>query len=151
MKRTIKKPLQFVAVLLPLMTIGSFFTGIYSFSTYTADMQNDMIAQIGSYELLLLVGTVQSVLYASVAGFLPLESSQWNETEAGQKNESQNRAASDNAQMQTDNPDMPTRVIENGTEIKSSCSMVLIHGDIRKLEKLMINPIMPVENLSQIR
>lgn len=70
MKQTIKKPLQFVAALLPLMIVGSIFTGIYSFSTYAPDMQNEMIAQIGSYELLLLVGTVQSVLYASVAGFL---------------------------------------------------------------------------------
>ena len=70
MKKTMKKPLQFVVVLLPLMIVGSIFTGIYSFSTYALDMQNEMIAQIGSYELLLLVGTVQSVLYASVAGFL---------------------------------------------------------------------------------
>lgn len=70
MKQTIKKPLQFVAALLPLMIVGSVFTGVYSFSTYTTDMQNEMVAQIGSYELLLLIGTVQSVLYASVAGFL---------------------------------------------------------------------------------
>lgn len=70
MKQTIKKPLQFVAVLLPPTIVGSVFTGIYSFSTYAIDMQNEMVAQIGSYELLLLVGTVQSVLYAFVAGFL---------------------------------------------------------------------------------
>lgn len=70
MKQTIKKPLQFVAALLPLMIIDSIFTGIYFFSTYTADMQNEMSAQIVSYEFLLLVGTVQSVLCASVAGFL---------------------------------------------------------------------------------
>ncbi len=70
MKRTIKKPLLFVVVLLPLMIAGSIFTGIYSFNTYTADMQEKIIAQIGSYELLILVGTVQGVLFASVAGFL---------------------------------------------------------------------------------
>ncbi len=70
MKQTIKKSLLFVVVLMPLMIVGSVFTGIYSFSTYTTDMQNEMIAQIGSYDLLLFIGTVQSVLYASVAGFL---------------------------------------------------------------------------------
>lgn len=70
MKQTIKKPLKFIVALLPLMIVGSIFTGIYSFSTYAPDMQNKMIAQIGSYESLLLVGMVQSVLYASVAGFL---------------------------------------------------------------------------------
>ena len=70
MKQTIKKPLLFVAALLPLMIVGSIFTGIYSFSTYNTDIQNEMIAQIGSYELLLLVGTVQSILCASVAGFM---------------------------------------------------------------------------------
>lgn len=70
MKQTIKKPLLFVAALLPLMIVGSIFTGIYSFSTYNTDIQNEMIGQIGSYELLLLVGTVQSILCASVAGFM---------------------------------------------------------------------------------
>lgn len=70
LKRTIKKPLQFVAVLLPLIIVGSIFTGIYSFSTYTPDMQHEIISTIGSYELVILAGTMQSVFYASVAGFL---------------------------------------------------------------------------------
>lgn len=70
MRDTIKKPLFFVAALLPVMIIGGFFTGIYSFDTYTSEMQNQIIAQVGSYELLLLVVTIQSVIYASVCGFI---------------------------------------------------------------------------------
>lgn len=70
MRDTIKKPLLFVAALLPAMIIGGLFTGIYSFDTYTSEMQSQMIAQVGSYELLLLVGTMQSVIYASVCGFI---------------------------------------------------------------------------------
>lgn len=49
MRDTIKKPLLFVAALLPVMIIGGFFTGIYSFDTYTSEMQNQIIAQVGSY------------------------------------------------------------------------------------------------------
>lgn len=70
MRDTIKKPLLFVAALLPVMIIGGFFTGIYSFDTYTSEMQNQIIAQVGSYELLILVATIQSVIYASVCGFI---------------------------------------------------------------------------------
>lgn len=70
MRDTIKKLLLFVAALLPAMIIGGLFTGIYSFDTYTSEMQSQMIAQVGSYELLLLVGTMQSVIYASVCGFI---------------------------------------------------------------------------------
>lgn len=70
MRDTIKKPLLFVTALLPVTIVGGLFTGIYSFDTYTLEMQNQMIAQVGSYEILLLVGTLQSVIYAAVCGFI---------------------------------------------------------------------------------
>lgn len=70
MRDTIKKPLLFVAALLPVMIIGGLSTGIYSFDTYTSEMQNQIITQVGSYELLLLIVTIQSVIYASVCGFI---------------------------------------------------------------------------------
>lgn len=70
MKSIVKKAMLFVVTLLPAMIIGGLFTGIYSFDTYTTDMQNQMINQIGSYELLLVVGTIQSVIYGALCGFL---------------------------------------------------------------------------------
>lgn len=69
MKQSMKKAFRFVAALLPIMIAGSIFACIYSFDTYTEDMKNELISQIGSYRLLLLVGTLQNVIYASVAGF----------------------------------------------------------------------------------
>lgn len=42
---------------------------------------------------------------------------QENETEAPQENKDQNKGASDDAEIQTDDPDMPTRVPPNGTAI----------------------------------
>ena len=48
------------------------------------------------------------------------------ETKPGQDN--QNRVASDDAQMQTNNPDMPTRIIENGTKINMHFGDVIIPG-----------------------
>lgn len=45
-----------------------------------------------------------------------------------------NRVASDNAQMQTENPKMPTRVIENGTKINMHFGDTLIPGILNDSE-----------------
>lgn len=56
------------------------------------------------------------------------ETTEPSETEPEQDQENQNRVASDDAQMQTDNSDMPTRIIENGTKINMHFGDVIIPG-----------------------
>lgn len=53
---------------------------------------------------------------------------QENETEAPQENKDQNKVASDDAEVQTDDPDMPTRVPPNGTAINMHFGDVIIPG-----------------------
>lgn len=69
MNNKLKKPLIFTFVLLPVSALGGFFTGIYSFETYTAEMRDMILKQIGSYEMFVLTAALQSVVYALVCGF----------------------------------------------------------------------------------
>ncbi len=70
MKLRERKALLFVTAILPFAIGGGFFTGIYAFDTLTAEMQTAILSQIGSYELLIFIGTVQSAIYALAAGFV---------------------------------------------------------------------------------
>ena len=66
--RKYKKPLLFVVTLLPEAVIGGMFTGIYTFAGYTAEMQQELLTQLGGYVQYLMVITLQTIIYAVVCG-----------------------------------------------------------------------------------
>lgn len=70
MRETIKNAIRFVLVLLPFIAIGGFFTGRYVFASYDADMQELLLAQIGSVNTFGVITMIQSVMYAVVCGLL---------------------------------------------------------------------------------
>lgn len=70
MKRKLKSSLLFVAALLPIAVIGGFFTGVYSYMGYTAEMKLLISEQIGSPELFYIVTAIQTIGYTVFCGFL---------------------------------------------------------------------------------
>ena len=67
-ERKYKKPLRFVVAVLPAAIIGGIFTGIYTFAGYTAEMQQELITQLGGYVQYLMVIALQTIIYAVVCG-----------------------------------------------------------------------------------
>lgn len=70
MKVQIKKALQFAAVTIPIAAVGGYFTGKYAYASYTRDVQEILLSQVGSIQKLALVSMAQSILYAFICGFL---------------------------------------------------------------------------------
>ncbi len=76
MKETIKKALIFTIILIPFAAIGGYFTGKYLYISYTVDIQQTILEQVGSVEGLALVSMLQSVMYAvfcTVVGYILAE------------------------------------------------------------------------------
>lgn len=70
MKEKMKRALLFTVAMLPFAAIGGYFTGKYAFASYTKDMQELILSQVGSVELLAVVSMIQSVMYAAFCGFV---------------------------------------------------------------------------------
>lgn len=68
--KKLKKPLLFTLVLLPFALIGGYFTALYQADVLAPDMMEQVLAQIGSMELLAVVTAVQTVGYAVFCGFV---------------------------------------------------------------------------------
>ncbi|MGN1031765.1 MAG: CPBP family intramembrane glutamic endopeptidase [Butyricicoccaceae bacterium] len=68
MKKQIKKSLLFALAMVPFAAVGGYFTGIYAYQSYTADLQQQIIAQAGNYQTFLLIAALQSICYAFAAG-----------------------------------------------------------------------------------
>lgn len=66
----IKKPLIFTSALLPFIIGASIFTTLYQFSMYPQEIIDETVAQVGSYNLLVSITVVQSIMYAVVSAFL---------------------------------------------------------------------------------
>ena len=66
MKDTIKKALKWTLCFLPFAIIGGYFTAKYAFATYDETMQQMLLDQIGSVEMLAIITMVQTVMYAVV-------------------------------------------------------------------------------------
>lgn len=65
-----RKPLLFVLALVPAAAVGGYFTGVYGWTELTADVKNQIIAQIGNNpSLFYLIAAVQTLIYALVFGF----------------------------------------------------------------------------------
>ncbi len=64
-----KKPFIFALGLLPIALIAGIFTGVYQLDIYSDEIVAEIIAQIGSKEILLIVTAIQTAGYAFFCGF----------------------------------------------------------------------------------
>ncbi len=64
-----KKPLIFALSLIPIALIAGVFVGIYQLDTYADDIVAEAINELGSAEMLIVIGAVQTVGYALFCGF----------------------------------------------------------------------------------
>ncbi|MCC5923965.1 MAG: CPBP family intramembrane metalloprotease [Crocinitomicaceae bacterium] len=69
MKLDIKKPIHFVLALLPISIAGSLLVASYGFSTFSEDIQNQILEEIGSYNLFLLAAALQGVIITSICAY----------------------------------------------------------------------------------
>lgn len=64
-----KKPLLFVLCLLPIAIIAGIFVGFYQLDTYSEEIIAEVVAELGSADVLIVMGAVQTVGYALFCGF----------------------------------------------------------------------------------
>ncbi|MGM9648526.1 MAG: type II CAAX prenyl endopeptidase Rce1 family protein [Butyricicoccaceae bacterium] len=70
MKEKLKRPLRFVLIILPFAVVGGYFTGSYAYDSYAPEIQQQILAQVGSVSALSLISALQSVFYAIVFGLI---------------------------------------------------------------------------------
>ena len=70
MKDLIKNNWKYVLFLLIFGLIGGYFTTVYSVQSISQDVLDQALAEAGSIDLIIIVGTIQSVLYAVVLGII---------------------------------------------------------------------------------
>ena len=64
-----KKPLVFALCLLPIAIVAGIFVGFYQLDTYSAEILAQVIAELGSADLLIVISAAQTVGYALFCGF----------------------------------------------------------------------------------
>lgn len=64
-----KNPLIFALVLLPVALVGGLFTTIYQFDLLDPAVIAEMVAQVGSREMVMVITVAQTVVYTLLAGF----------------------------------------------------------------------------------
>ncbi|MDO5785772.1 MAG: CPBP family intramembrane metalloprotease [Eubacteriales bacterium] len=69
-KQTLKKAFVFAAWLIPIGAIGGYFTGKYAVASYSLEVQQVILAQVGSTQMVAVAAMAQSMLYAFVAGVI---------------------------------------------------------------------------------
>ena len=65
----IKKPLLFALCLLPIALVAGIFVGVYQLDTLSDEMIAEVVAQVGSTDILIVVSAVQTIGYALFCGF----------------------------------------------------------------------------------
>ena len=65
----LKKPLLFALCLVPIALVGGWLVGLYQMDLYGEAMLEEVIAQLGSREMLLVITAVQAAGYALFCGF----------------------------------------------------------------------------------
>lgn len=65
----LKKPFLFALCLLPIAIVTGIFVGFYQLDTLSDEMIAQVIGQIGSEELFIVLAAVQTALYALIFGF----------------------------------------------------------------------------------
>ena len=68
--KTGKKPLLFTLALLPAAAAAGLFTALYQLELYGEEFLSQLIASLGSKEVVLWITVLQTMLYAAVCGFL---------------------------------------------------------------------------------
>lgn len=66
----LKKNLWFIILLFLFGLVGGYFTGIYSIEISTPEALEEVVAQVGSIEAVVLITTIQSLLYALALGLI---------------------------------------------------------------------------------
>ena len=66
----IKKNLKLIIFLAIFGLVGGYFTALYTIDSLDQAMIDEALAQIGSIEVLIVVITLQSLIYAVVLGFV---------------------------------------------------------------------------------
>ena len=64
------KSLKFALALIPFALVGGYFTGSYAYASYTPEVQQQLMEQLGSSQLLMLTAAVQSAVLAFICGLL---------------------------------------------------------------------------------
>ena len=70
MKEKLKETYKFILALLVFGLVGGYFTSLYYLETLSADMLEQEVQQVGSVNMVILITTMQSLLYAVVCGLL---------------------------------------------------------------------------------
>jgi len=65
----LKKPLLFILCLLPIAVAAGIFVGYYQLDVYSEEIISQLVDQLGSSDILILVGVAQTVGYALFCGF----------------------------------------------------------------------------------
>lgn len=66
----LKKPFLFVLCLLPIAIAAGIFVGFYQLGMYSDEIMTEVIAELGSIDILIVVAVAQTVSYAVFCGFL---------------------------------------------------------------------------------
>lgn len=66
----VKKALLFALTLLPLAVVAGIFVGFYQLGVYPEEILSEVIAELGSTDILIVIGAVQTVGYALFCGFV---------------------------------------------------------------------------------
>ena len=70
MKAFLKNNLKFLLFLFTFGLVGGYFTARYSIEIMQPDLLEEALSQIGSVDILILITTIQSVLYSVILGIL---------------------------------------------------------------------------------
>ena len=65
----LKKPLLFALCLLPIAVVAGIFVGFYQLDICSDEMLAEVVAQLGSTDLMVVIGALQTVGYALFCGF----------------------------------------------------------------------------------
>lgn len=65
-----KKPFLFALCLLPIAIVAGIFVGFYQLDIYSDEVIAEMIAQLRSADIVIVIGAVQTVIYALFCGFV---------------------------------------------------------------------------------
>ena len=66
----LKRNGKYILFLTVFGLVGGYFTGLYSVEIMSADMIDQLVQQVGSVEIVILITTVQSLLYGLICGLL---------------------------------------------------------------------------------
>lgn len=70
MKELIKTNLKYLIFLAVFGLVGGYFTALYSVQILTQEMVDEVLAQVGSIDVLIIITTIQTLSYALILGIM---------------------------------------------------------------------------------